>query len=265
MSQGKEAIFLSLIRWSIVFDLNLYPLHIKNSIEYPDLPGLLMLTADKKSPRIRIGDLLVILLTLPGEQVDLYKKCAEFVENAARDYLRSAGTVTAGMKVCAEAINQKLLDHNVMQNHSDGQVAGLLNMAVIRENRAYIAHCGYTHSFALSKTDTDHLFDPEISGRGLGITRLLNIRFFLKDLKEGEYLLFSPEPLSSWTPSNLNGSASMALEYIRRRLLNQVSPNIRALLLQVTPGTGKINLQAALSQHNRFIILNSKTITCLIT
>jgi hypothetical protein len=99
----------------------------------------------------------------------------------------------------------------------------------------------------LNKEQTQHHFDPEGSGRGLGLSRSVAMRFFLGDIKEDEYILFSPEPLATWTPANLGGSPALALDYLKRRLLNQVSPNIRALLIQLRPGNGRIVLQPPLT------------------
>ncbi len=230
-----------------MFDINLYPLYIKNSHEQNYLPGLRFQAAPKNASRNRSGDFLTMLVSSGGETSLPDERVQIILEQAMKEYFQSTGTVTSGLKKIAEIVNNAVLDYNLKESPGGKQVIVLLNCAVIHGDRVYISHSGYTHSFLLNKEQTKHYFDPETSGRGLGVSRTIGIQFFLGEVKEDEYILFSPEPLATWTPSNLSGSPSLALDYLKRRLLNQVSPNVRALLVQLRPGNGKITLQPPLS------------------
>ncbi len=237
-----------------MLDLNLYPLHIKDSVEQAYLPGLHFGVSPKNATRSRQGDQLVMLLTAINEMVISPDRMTSALEKSAADYYHSTGTVTAALKRCAESLNDALLEYNLKESAGGHQQSCMLNMAVVREDRVYVAHAGYTHSFILNKNKTEHFFDPEMSGRGIGLSRTTTLRFFLSELAGDEYVLFSPEPLATWTPSNLAGSPSIALDYLRRRLLNQVSPNIRALLIQAVEGSGRVILQAPLSSKSGFFV-----------
>lgn len=235
-----------------VLDLHLYPLHIKDSVEQAQLPGLFFLASPRGANRSRQGDQLVILLSSLTDWAISSDRLALMLQKAANEYFSASGTVTSALRKAAELLNLNLLDYNIKESVGGAQQACLLNMAVRREDRVYVAHCGYTHTFILNRKDSDHFYDPETSGRGLGLSRNLAIRFFLAEIAADEYFIFSPDPLSTWTPSNLSGSPANALDYVRRRLLNQVSPNIRALLVQCTEGTGKIQLEAPLSSKSAY-------------
>ncbi len=237
---------------SAVLDIHLFPLHIKDSIEQAYLPGLHFMVSPKNAMRSRLGDQIILLAASQGEMVISSDRLTTILDKAGQEYYRTSGTVTAGLKRCMESINDALLDYNLKESAGSQQQSCMVNLAVIREDRVYIAHSGYTHSFVLNKEQTQHFFDPESSGRGLGLSRTLSVRFFLAEIKPDEYILFSPEPLATWTPSNLAGSPSIALDYLRRRLLNQVSPNIRALLVQAVEGSGKSILEAPLSSKSAF-------------
>lgn len=237
-----------------MLDLNLYPLHIKDSVEQAYLPGLHFSVSPKYAVRSRQGDQFILLITAINELVIPQDRLREALDKAAAEYYKSSGTVTAGLKRCAEILNDTLLEYNLKESAGGHQQSCMLNIAVIRENRAYIAHSGYTHSFVLNKNKTEHFFDPETSGRGIGLSRTATLRFFLSEILSDEYILFSPEPLATWTPANLAGSPSVALDYLRRRLLNQVSPNIRALLIQAIEGPGRVVLQAPLSSKSGFFV-----------
>ncbi len=242
-----------------MLDLHLYPLHIKESIEQAYLPGLHFLSSPKGCNRSRQGDQLVMLLSAIGEMFLPTDRLTTMLENAGKEYFQSAGTVTTGLRKSADFINNALLEYNLKESVGSSQQSCMLNMAVHREDRIYVAHSGYTHTFALNTKESQHFYDPEGSGRGLGLSRSFLIRFFLSEISGNEYFIFSPEPLATWTPSNLSGSPANALEYVRRRLLNQVSPNIRALLVQASQGNGKIILEASLSGKTAFFAAPAPT------
>ncbi|MBA4420498.1 MAG: hypothetical protein C0391_05075 [Anaerolinea sp.] len=230
-----------------MFDINLYPLYIKNSNEQAYLPGLRFQAAPKNASRVRNGDLLMLLAS-PSSQNELPEDRLQLIlEATLREYFQSTGTVTSGMKRIAENINEAVLEYNLKESQGGKQISLVLNCAVIHGERVYIGHAGFTHSFVLNKDETQHHFDPEGSGRGLGLSRSTTLRFFLGDIRQDEFIIFSPEPLSTWTPANLGDSHSFALDFIKRRLLNQVSPNVRALLVQLRQGSGRMILQPPLS------------------
>lgn len=241
-----------------MLDLHLYPLHIKDSVEQAYLPGLHFLSSPKGSIRSRQGDQLVILLSSIGELVLSTDRLTSILDKTAREYFHTSGTVTAGLRKCAELVNDALLEYNLKESMGSKQQSCMLNLAVRREDRIYVAHSGYTHTFVLNTRETQHFFDPEGSGRGLGLSRSVMVRFFLSEIASHEYFILSPEPLATWTPANLSGSPANALDYVRRRLLNQVSPNIRALLVQAVEGNGKTILEAPLSSKTAFFAAPSQ-------
>jgi hypothetical protein len=235
-----------------VLDLHLFPLHIVDSVEQAYLPGLHFASAPKGSARARQSDQLILLFSSIGELVLTSDRLQSILLKSTDGYFSSSGTVTAGLRKCAEIVNDELLEYNLKESMGSKQQSCMLNMVVRREDHVYVAHCGYTHTFVLSARETQHFFDPEGSGRGLGLSRSLMVRFFLSEIASHEYLICSPEPLATWTPSNLGGSPANALDYVRRRLLNQVSPNLRAVLIQAIEGSGKTILEAPLSSKTAF-------------
>lgn len=235
-----------------VLDLHLYPLYIKESVEQAYLPGLFYSTAVRGSHRSRQEDQLIILLSSVNDQMMKPEKQVELLKKAMEDYFHSQGTVTAALQKSAELINQSILDYNVKESAGGRPYTCVLNMAVRRENRLYVAQSGFTHTFVLRREETEHFYDPEGSGRGLGLSRTPSLRFFLSEIGPDEYFIFSPDPLATWNPANLSGSPASVLDYIRRRLLNQVSPNVRALLVQCQAGTGQITREAALSSKSAY-------------
>lgn len=230
-----------------MFDLNLYPLYIKNGTGQPALPGLRYLSSPKNSSRIRSGDQVVLLASpAPGAEIT-EDRLQSAIDAGLREYFQSTGTVTSGMNSLALAMNHAILDFNLKEGGSNQSLASL-NLAVLHSGRLYIGHAGPTHSFVLSPTGSRQCFDPE-SGPGLGLSRSAVLRFFLGDIGQDEFIIFSPDPQATWTTANLGDPRSLSLDFLKRRLLNQVSPDARALLIQVRPGNGRLILQQPLSQN----------------
>ena len=96
-----------------MFDLNLFPLYIKNSNEQNFLPGLRFQAAPKNANRNRSGDYLLILVTPFGENTLAEDRIQLILEKALREYFQSSGTVTSGIKKIAEIVNEAVLEYNL--------------------------------------------------------------------------------------------------------------------------------------------------------
>lgn len=232
-----------------MFDLNLYPLFIKNGSGQAGLPGLRFLSAPKNSSRIRSGDLVVLLASpAPGAEIS-DERMQTAIDSGLREYFQSTGTVTSGMNSLAMGMNRTILEFNLKEGSGVNQSLVSLNLAVLHSDRIYIGHAGPTHSFILSPGGSRQCFDAE-SGPGLGLSKNAELRFYLSEISTDQYIIFSPDPQSTWTTANLGDPRSLSLEYLKRRLLYQLSPDVRALLIQVHSGNGRMVLQPPLMQSS---------------
>lgn len=226
-------------------DLNLLPLVRTDGQDRNDLPGLLMVTPPKRSARGRDEDRLILYFSMQGNSPLSREQIDQILGSLARTYYKTAGSVTSALRTTADVMNTFLLDRNLKSSSGGKQCIGLLALGVLREQKFTLGTCGPIHSFLLSSQETLDWYDPNASGRGMGLARALSVRFFQAELSPNSYLIISPQPPSSWTPSSLQNAFSQGIESLRRKLLSQAGQNVSALMIQPVPGSGKLRLMRA--------------------
>jgi hypothetical protein len=224
------------------FDLNLLPLHRQSGQDQPELPGLYAVTPPRHSARGRDADQLVLYLSMTGDLGFSPDQQTKLLESLAQTYYKSPGTVTAAMKGVADTLNAALLQRNLQGSSSSHQGAGFLTQAVLRGETIYLAHSGPVHAYLLRPQETQHWFDPQVTGRGLGLSRMAAVRFYQASLKPNDFILLAHQPAEAWAGEGVVITPNQGLESLRRRLLGQAGANLNAVLVQVQAGTGKLRL-----------------------
>jgi hypothetical protein len=239
----RNSHFTSIIaNMSGTFDLNLLPLYRQSGQDQPELPGLYAVTPPRHPARGRDADQLILYLTLTGDLGFSPDQQTKLLERLAQAYYKSPGTVTAAMKGVADTLNAALLERNLQVSSSGHQGAGLLTQAVLRGETVYLAHSGPVHAFLMRPQEPQHWFDPQVTGRGLGLSRMAAVRFYQASLKLNDFLLLAHLPAEAWAGEGVAVTANQGLESLRRRLLSQAGQNLNAVLVQVQAGTGKLRL-----------------------
>ena len=96
------------------------------------------------------------------------------------------------------------------------------------------------HAFLLGQ-EARHIFEPTLSGKGLGVSQTATHYFSQCTLEANDRLLFTGEgPLRLGIHPERCLHAS--LEATRRRLLTLTWEDLHAVLMQATPGTGALNV-----------------------
>jgi hypothetical protein len=232
-----------------VFDLNIYPIHVKKSVEQLEMPGLMAANAPARCARNRQGDLIVVMATLQGAVPFSAMSIDKHLSDLINVYYQSSGPVTSGIRAAAEEYNNVLLDYNLNTTSSGKQLLGVVNFAVVHNQDLYLAHCGVTSSYHLTR-ETAIYTDNDSAGRGLGLSRTVSLRFFHMEITPGDYLLLTVQPPISWTVNNLTNTGSITLDTLRRRLFAQTPPDLRAVLISLMDGSGMVNMQPVMSSHS---------------
>jgi hypothetical protein len=113
---------------------------------------------------------------------------------------------------------------------------------VLRPERLYLAQSGPTHAFFVNAQGVQQQHDPQLAGRGLGLSRTISLRYLQFELQPGDFCLLSGRPSPGWTPALLGAGRSQTLEALRRQLIDQVGVDSQAVLVQARPGNGKLRL-----------------------
>jgi hypothetical protein len=221
-------------------DLNLLALQRQDGAAKPAFPGLFMATPPRRTARGRSNDLLVIYLSLTGNSPLEEAQYEQVLSRLAQDFYKTPGTVTAAIKKLAENLNLFFLNRNLRSSNSGQQSIALLTAAVLRENRLTLGQCGPTHAFIVQANNSQHLHDIQLSGRGLGLTRSVSIRFSQTDLEPNDLVVLTPQPPPGWTAATLQNIHGQGMETLRRRLISQAGQNVDALVAYAQAGTGKL-------------------------
>jgi hypothetical protein len=223
-------------------DLNLLPLFRRAGSDIPDLPGLSAVTPPRRVARGRSSDRLVLYLAMAGNAPLAAEQHSQVLNRLAQTYYQTPGTVTAAIRKIADLLNQYLMDRNLRGTSSGRQGVGMLTIVVARDELLFVGHCGPVHTFLINPRGVQHLYEPELAGRGLGLSRTTTVRYFQSELHPGDLVLLSPQPPSTWTETTLQGVYSQGLESLRRRLLGQAGADVSAVLIQTQAGSGKLRI-----------------------
>ncbi len=226
-------------------DITLSPIYRINAQEHPAMPGLLVLTPPRTAARGREQDRLIAYLLLTGNSTFTTTEYMQIAENAAKVFYATSGSLTNALRVATESINKALLDRN-MDSSNRGQYAlGWLTIAAVRETQCTFLLSGPMHVYHFGQTETRHVFEPNVSGKGLGMSQTTSIHYAQVTMQAGDRLLFCGKVPGAWDSTltnTLNDPSPSSLEAMRRRLTSLTSEDLNAVLIQATNGTGSATL-----------------------
>ncbi|NJN79263.1 MAG: hypothetical protein HC797_01615 [Anaerolineales bacterium] len=221
-------------------DINLSPIYRINGQEDSAMPGMLAVTPPKVTARGREGDRLIVYLLLAGNSTFTTTEYKKIAEDAAAVYYQTPRAVTSALRASAEQVNKILLDRN-MKSSAQGQYAlGYLVLASIRESQCIFSISGPMHAYTFSQTETRHIFEPSVSGKGLGSSQNSHIHYAQIDLNVGDLFLLCGKVPNAWSTS-LADSKPSSLPSMRRRLTTSTGEDLNAILIQAGIGNGSIN------------------------
>ncbi len=223
-------------------DIFVVPLFRRDGQDQSYLPGLHILAASRRAARGRSEERLVLHLTLPPDLALSADQQHRLLDDLAQGYFRTPGAVTSALREQAERLNAYFLQLN--QNGQLGAVR--LSMLSIREDRATLGQSGPLQAFLLDGGIIQHFYDPQASGRGLGLSKNVDVRFHQPELKPGSILLLLSELPAGWSEKTLSDVSGQKLSTLRRRFLSQAGPDLRAALISAQPGSGRLSLLTSL-------------------
>lgn len=223
-------------------NLTLLPLYRLNNKELPSLPGLLATTPPRKAARGREGDRLIVYLVLTGNATLSTAEYLQLTSQVASTFFETPGPLTTAMRTAAETLNRTLLDRN-MGSTGRGQYAlGSLVLAALRNAQCTLLLSGPTHIYTLGSEAMQHIHDPSLSGKGLGMSQTATFYFNQSELQPGDRLIFSGKPPAEWKNLLSEEQYPATIESTRRRLLSMTKDDVNAALIQVGEGEGSLTL-----------------------
>ncbi len=230
---------------SQALDLHLLSLVRTAGQDQAEPSGLHVAAPPRRTARSRKADQLILHLNLTGNAPLAPAHQDQLLARLAQVYYQSSGSVTAALRSLAEALNKYLLERNLKNASSGRQAIGLLSLVVFKENQLYLAQSGPVHAYLIAAGKAQHIHDPQISGRGLGLSRNTPIRFFHASLESNDTLLVAAESDPTWSQVTLAGLHGQGPESQRRKLLSRAGLDLNAYLMQARPGKGLVTRLSA--------------------
>src|SRR4030065_1913290 len=222
-------------------DLNLLPIARQGGIERAELPDMFAVTPPRRTAHGREADSLIIYLSMMGNSPLAPEAHAQLLQQLAQKFYKTSGSLTSALRTVAEALNLHWLDRNLRSTSVGRQGIGQLILVALRADTLYIAQCGSVHAFLVTPKETQHLHDPQSSGRGLGLSRTTPMRFLQTKMDPDDFLVLTTQASPGWVSNPLQ-HAPPGIEAIPRQLLENGSQDFNAVILQAQAGTGKLKI-----------------------
>ncbi len=223
------------------FDLNILPIHRTNGQDSADLPGLLAVTPPRKAARGREKDNLIVHLMLSGNAVFSAAELAQLNDAAAHTFYQSPGSLTSAMRRSAETINTTLLQRNLSTTGRGQYALGFLVLAVVREGQCTLLLSGPTHAVWVGDGGTRHMYDPALSGKGLGSSQSCQSYLSQVELHSDDMLVLCGRFPRDWEADLLSERPPSTMDAAYRKL-TFAKGDLNAALIQVTGGNGTITV-----------------------
>jgi len=218
-------------------DLTFLSIYRINGQEWPLLPGLLVQNPPKKLARGRDQDRLLIYLTLAGNVSTSPSEYEAVVNQVAQVFYATPGSLTSAMKTAVEWLNAHLVEQNMKSTGKGLYNAGALLLCTLRGNLFYIVQAGPTHVYHLAN-EPRHIYDPQLAGKGLGLSQTARMYFSQITLSPRDRLLFCAALPPKWENSINEVLEKADVEEARSQLLAMTDTNVSALIVKVSSGSG---------------------------
>lgn len=223
------------------FNLNILPIHRYNGQESAELPGLLALTPPRKTARGRERDTFIAYLMLSGNSSLEAAELRTWLSNAGSLFYQIHGPLTSAMRKAAEQINSKLLEHNRAATSQSDYALGTLILAVIREKQCTLLLSGPAHAVWVSDGQSRHIYEPALSGKGLGVSQSPSIYLSQVELHPQDLLALCGIFPRDWEADLLHVRPPASLESSYRKL-TFTKGDLNAVLVQAQSGHGVITI-----------------------
>jgi len=205
------------------------------------MPGLLAVTPPHKTARGRERDNFIAYLMLSGNTSFSTEEFLKLTNDAAGLFYQSAGPLTSAMRKTADQINSKLLERNLTTTGRGQYALGLLVLAVVRENQCTLLLSGPTHAVWVSEGQSRHIYEPVLSGKGLGAGQSGNTYLSQIELHPQDLLVLCGTFPRDWEADLLNERPPASLDASYRKL-TFTKGDLNAVLIQAQSGHGTITI-----------------------
>jgi len=227
---------------AIRFNLNILPIFQQAGKIVSTLPGLYVASPPRRSPRRRSQEQLILHLSIVGNAPLSETAQQQLLAKLTEVYFQTDGSTTSALRNVTDVLNKYLLDRNYRASSRGLKGVGYLTQVVLREDRIINAQCGPSYIYVITPDQVEDLYDPDLSGSGLGVGKTFKVRYHQEYIQKNQLMIISPKPPESWTANVLKNLPRMKLSALVQRLLHKVEDNFEAVLLFPVDGNGEVKV-----------------------
>ncbi len=190
----------------------------------------------KNVERGREQDNLLIYMMFSGNASPDTISPEPLAKDLSNTFYNSLGSLTFALKLVVEKFNTYLVDENMRSTSKGNYRFGCVVLCNLRGNLLYIVQSGPTIVHQLG-SEAKTFYDPNLAGKGLGISPTPKMYFSQAKLEEGDTFLVTVEQPKEWEQAVASFRPGTALDNIKRRLLGVTSENVVGLLLNYGDST----------------------------
>ena len=205
------------------------------------MPGLLAVAPPRRVARGREKDSLILYLMLTGNAAFSPAELIRLNNNAAGVFYQSPGPLTSAMRKAADTLNNTLLERNLSTTGRGQYALASLAIASVRENQCTLLLCGPTHAVWVTEGQSRHLYDPALSGKGLGSSQSIQTYLSQVELHPHDLLVLCGKFPRDWEADLLNERPPASLDAGYRKLMF-TKGDLHAALVQAQSGNGTITV-----------------------
>ena len=223
------------------FDIQVLPLMRDKGLDIASWPGIHAAVPTRRSARSRQNENLVVLLHFLEGSALSDKAVQELAVRLTDSYFQKTGTITSAARSVAEELNELLTVENSRPGNRKPSVA-FLSMVVSKDESLFLIQSGLTHGFLLDSEKVSHIFDPQNSGRGLGLNQKPDIMYSKFEQIDGMLLLLAPHVPTKWKTDTLKDAFGQDLGVNAKRFLDDAGENLQLLVIEASKGQGVMDL-----------------------
>ncbi|HQX15287.1 MAG TPA: hypothetical protein PLA27_02615 [Anaerolineales bacterium] len=226
------------------FDLNILPIYRHNGQNFADLPGLLAFTPPRRVARGREKDSLVLYLIFSGTAGYSLEEIDALHHKAATTFYQSPGTQTSAMRKAAESLNAAMLERNFSTTGQGQYANAVLVIAVAREEKCTLLLSGPARVVSISGGQSRQIYEPSLSGKGLGTSQNIQTYLAQVDLRPNDLLVLCGKFPRDWEADLLGEHPTASLDAAYRKL-TYAKGDLNAALVHPKTGSGVITILRA--------------------
>lgn len=224
----------------MTLDFQYFPLVYSQEKEHADLPGVVVQSGARTAQRHRREDILALLLSLEGDHRYAREETDALIRQAADIFFGAQGSLTRALQEMTDWINGQILERNIDRGYEGIRATASLNAVALHKGCLFLAQFGNTTTFLITSEFFEEFGKDEGKSEALGQSKRIQVRFYQAEVQSDDLLLMSANPPDSWNGYNLAGSTRLTMAQVKRRLLNQVSGELKALVIRMKEGQGNV-------------------------